>query len=59
MAALVAVFLPGFSKDRKFYCFYGPIKSAVDQSIDVIIMNLSAAEQAREVGAFMYVGQSE
>ena len=37
----------------------GPIKAAVDQGIDVIIMNSGTAEQAREVGALMYVGQPE
>ncbi|MBX9456426.1 MAG: sugar ABC transporter substrate-binding protein [Rhizobium sp.] len=37
----------------------GPIKKAVDQGIDVIIMNTGTPEQAREVGALMYVGQPE
>lgn len=37
----------------------GPIMSAVDQGIDVIIMNSGSPEQAREVGALMYVGQPE
>ena len=37
----------------------GPIRSAVDQGIDVIIMNTGTPEQAREVGALMYVGQPE
>ncbi len=37
----------------------GPIKAAVDQGIDVIIMNTGTPEQAREVGALMYVGQPE
>ena len=37
----------------------GPIRAAVDQGIDVIIMNSGTAEQAREVGALMYVGQPE
>ena len=37
----------------------GPIMDAVDQGIDVIIMNSGTAEQAREVGALMYVGQPE
>lgn len=37
----------------------GPIKSAVDQGINVIIMNSGTPEQAREVGALMYVGQPE
>lgn len=37
----------------------GPIKAAVDSGVDVIIMNTGTAEQAREVGALMYVGQPE
>lgn len=37
----------------------GPISAAVDQGIDVIIMNTGTPEQAREVGALMYVGQPE
>jgi simple sugar transport system substrate-binding protein len=37
----------------------GPIRAAVDQGIDVIIMNSGTAEQAVEVGALMYVGQPE
>jgi simple sugar transport system substrate-binding protein len=37
----------------------GPIRSAVDQGIDVIIMNSGTVEQAREVGALMFVGQPE
>ncbi len=37
----------------------GPIMAAVDQGIDVIIMNSGTSEQAREVGALMYVGQPE
>lgn len=37
----------------------GPIKAAVDAGIDVIIMNSGTPEQAREVGALMYVGQPE
>ncbi len=37
----------------------GPISSAVDQGINVIIMNTGTPEQAREVGALMYVGQPE
>jgi simple sugar transport system substrate-binding protein len=37
----------------------GPIKDAVDQGIDVIIMNSGTPDQAREVGALMYVGQPE
>ncbi|NDW52464.1 sugar ABC transporter substrate-binding protein [Aliiroseovarius sp. PrR006] len=37
----------------------GPIKSAVDSGVDVIIMNTGSPDQAREVGALMYVGQPE
>jgi simple sugar transport system substrate-binding protein len=37
----------------------GPISDAVDSGIDVIIMNTGTPEQAREVGALMYVGQPE
>ena len=37
----------------------GPIRSAVDSGVDVIIMNTGSPEQAREVGALMYVGQPE
>ncbi len=37
----------------------GPIRAAVDQGVDVIIMNSGTPEQAREVGALMYVGQPE
>ncbi len=37
----------------------GPIKAAVDSGINVIIMNTGTPEQAREVGALMYVGQPE
>ena len=37
----------------------GPIKSAVDSGVDVIIMNSGTPEKAREVGALMYVGQPE
>ncbi len=36
-----------------------PIMAAVDSGVDVIIMNTGTAEQAREVGALMYVGQPE
>lgn len=36
-----------------------PIKKAIDQGIDVIIMNTGTPEQAREVGALMYIGQPE
>lgn len=37
----------------------GPISDAVDQGINVIIMNSGSPAQAREVGALMYVGQPE
>jgi simple sugar transport system substrate-binding protein len=37
----------------------GPISAAVDQGIDVIIMNSGTVEQTREVGALMFVGQPE
>ncbi len=37
----------------------GPIRNAVDQGINVIIMNSGTPAQAREVGALMYVGQPE
>jgi len=37
----------------------GSIRAAVDAGIDVIIMNSGTPEQAREVGALMYVGQPE
>lgn len=37
----------------------GPIRNAVDQGIDVIIMNSGTPEQTREVGALMFVGQPE
>ena len=37
----------------------GPIRDAVDQGINVIIMNTGTPEQARSVGALMYVGQPE
>ncbi|WP_424973969.1 sugar ABC transporter substrate-binding protein [Dinoroseobacter sp. S124A] len=37
----------------------GPIMNAVDQGIDVIIMNTGTPDQAREIGALMYVGQPE
>lgn len=37
----------------------GPIKAAVDQGINVIIMNSGTPEQTREVGALMFVGQPE
>ncbi len=35
------------------------IRAAVDAGIDVIIMNSGTPEQARDVGALMYVGQPE
>ena len=37
----------------------GPIRAATDQGIDVVIMNSGTAEEAKEVGAIMYVGQPE
>ena len=37
----------------------GPIRDAVDQGINVIIMNSGTPAQAAEVGALMYVGQPE
>lgn len=37
----------------------GPIAAAVDAGVDVIIMNSGTPDQAREVGALMYVGQPE
>jgi simple sugar transport system substrate-binding protein len=37
----------------------GPISDAVDQGINVIIMNSGTAEQTRKVGALMFVGQPE
>lgn len=37
----------------------GPIRAAVDQGINVIIMNSGTPEQTREVGALMFVGQPE
>ena len=37
----------------------GPIMDAVANGVDVIIMNSGTPEQAREVGALMYVGQPE
>ncbi|MEM7295203.1 MAG: sugar ABC transporter substrate-binding protein [Pseudomonadota bacterium] len=37
----------------------GPITAAVDAGVDVIIMNSGTPDQAREVGALMYVGQPE
>ncbi|MCP4074592.1 MAG: sugar ABC transporter substrate-binding protein [Gammaproteobacteria bacterium] len=37
----------------------GPIRNAVDQGINVIIMNSGTPEQTRKVGALMFVGQPE
>ena len=37
----------------------GPIRQAVDSGIDVIIINSGTPEQARALGALMYVGQPE
>lgn len=37
----------------------GPIENAVASGIDVIIMNTGSPDQARELGALMYVGQPE
>jgi len=37
----------------------GPITNAVNSGIDVIIMNTGTPDQAREIGALMYVGQPE
>ncbi len=37
----------------------GPIKNAVAQGINVIIMNSGTPKQARDVGALMYIGQPE
>ncbi|RYH07994.1 sugar ABC transporter substrate-binding protein [Tropicimonas sp. IMCC6043] len=37
----------------------GPIMDAVASGVDVIIMNTGTPDQAREVGALMYVGQPE
>lgn len=37
----------------------GPIRAAVDQGINVIIMNSGTPEQTREIGALMFVGQPE
>ncbi|MEM7720992.1 MAG: sugar ABC transporter substrate-binding protein [Pseudomonadota bacterium] len=37
----------------------GPIQAAVDAGIDVVIINSGTPEQAREIGALMYVGQPE
>ncbi|MBO9475739.1 sugar ABC transporter substrate-binding protein [Shimia sp. R10_1] len=37
----------------------GPIQAAIDSGVDVIIMNSGSPDQARELGALMYVGQPE
>ena len=37
----------------------GPIQAAVDSGVDVIIINSGTPDQARELGALMYVGQPE
>ncbi|SOH92839.1 simple sugar transport system substrate-binding protein [Monaibacterium marinum] len=37
----------------------GPIRAAVDQGINVIIMNSGTPEQVADVGALMFVGQPE
>ena len=37
----------------------GPIRNAVDQGINVIIMNSGTPDEARTVGALMFVGQPE
>jgi simple sugar transport system substrate-binding protein len=37
----------------------GPIRDAVDQGIDVVIMNSGTPEQVRDLGALMFVGQPE
>ncbi|MEX0970030.1 MAG: sugar ABC transporter substrate-binding protein [Paracoccaceae bacterium] len=37
----------------------GPIRAAVDSGIDVIIINSGTPDQARSLGALMYVGQPE
>lgn len=37
----------------------GPLSNAIATGIDVIIMNTGSAEQAKEIGALMYVGQPE
>ena len=42
-----------------FDVLQGPIMAAVDSGVDVIIINSGTPEQAREVGALMYVGQPE
>lgn len=42
-----------------FDVLQGPISDAVASGIDVIIMNTGTPEQARDIGALMYVGQPE
>ena len=37
----------------------GPIRAAVDQGIPVITINSGTAEQSKELGALMHVGQPE
>ena len=37
----------------------GPIRTAVESGVDVVIINSGTPEQARDVGALMYVGQPE
>ena len=37
----------------------GPIQEAVDAGIDVVIINSGTPDQARKIGALMYVGQPE
>lgn len=37
----------------------GPISAAIDSGVDVIIINSGSPDQARELGALMYVGQPE
>ena len=37
----------------------GPIRDAVDAGIDVIIINSGTPQQARDIGALMYIGQPE
>lgn len=37
----------------------GPIRNAVDSGIDVVIINSGTPQQARDLGALMYVGQPE
>ena len=42
-----------------FNVLQGPIRAAVDQGIPVITINSGTAEQSRELGALMHVGQPE